>query len=181
MEYKELNEINKTLKTTDVKGKNYVEVNERVKGFRMLYPNGDIQTHIVSLDNGIVVIQADIFDNEGKHMASGIAQEKENSSFINKTSYVENCETSAVGRALGFIGLGIETSIASAEEVENAIANQSDKIDQTQMAALDNYIKKNKIDQNALESILNQFDVKEIKDINKKDLSAVSQALRKLA
>jgi hypothetical protein len=181
MEYKELNEINKTLKTTDVKGKNYVEVNERVKGFRQLYPNGDIQTNIISLENGTVVIKADIYDNEGKHIASGIAQEKENSSFINKTSYVENCETSAVGRALGFLGLGIETSIASAEEVENAINNQTDKIDQTQIQALNNYITKNKIDRNALESLLSQFDAKEIKDINKKDLSSVSQALRKLA
>ncbi|MCQ2771082.1 MAG: hypothetical protein MJ236_04705, partial [Clostridia bacterium] len=53
-----------------------------------------------------------------------IPQEKESSSFINKTSFIENCETSAVGRALGFAGIGSKTSIASAEEVRNAINNQ---------------------------------------------------------
>ena len=55
------------------------------------------------------------------------AEEKETSSYINKTSYIENCETSAVGRALGFIGLGSENSIASLEEVANAINNQQAK------------------------------------------------------
>lgn len=57
----------------------------------------------------------------------------------------------------------------------------NDKIDQTQIQALEMFIKKQNIDQNALESILTQFDAKTIKDINKKDLSSVSQALRKLA
>ena len=57
-------------------------------------------------------------------MATGLAQEKENSSFINKTSFVENCETSAWGRALGNLGIGIDTAVASAEEVKNAILNQ---------------------------------------------------------
>ena len=54
------------------------------------------------------------------------AYEKENSTFINKTSYIENCETSALGRALGIAGFGIDTSVASAEEVQNAINNQND-------------------------------------------------------
>ena len=58
---------------------------------------------------------------------NGYAQEKESSSFINKTSFIENCETSAVGRALGMCGFGIDTSIASYEEVQNAINNQGDK------------------------------------------------------
>lgn len=57
-------------------------------------------------------------------LGTGTAYEKEGSTFINKTSYIENCETSAVGRALGMAGFGIDTSIASAEEVQNAIANQ---------------------------------------------------------
>jgi hypothetical protein len=60
-------------------------------------------------------------------LATGYAQEKESSSFINKTSYIENCETSAVGRALGFCGFGIDVSVASYEEVANAINNQTAK------------------------------------------------------
>ena len=57
-------------------------------------------------------------------IGSGTAYESENSTFINKTSYIENCETSAVGRALGFAGFGIDGSIASAEEIQNALVNQ---------------------------------------------------------
>ena len=59
-----------------------------------------------------------------KLLGSGHAYEKEGSTFINRTSYIENCETSAVGRALGMCGFGIDTSIASSEEVQNAILNQ---------------------------------------------------------
>jgi hypothetical protein len=57
----------------------------------------------------------------------GHAYEKEDSSFINKTSYIENCETSAVGRALGMAGFGIDASICSAEELQNAVLNQDNK------------------------------------------------------
>ena len=57
-------------------------------------------------------------------LANGLAEESKGSTFINKTSYVENCETSAWGRALGNLGIGLDTSVASADEVKNAIANQ---------------------------------------------------------
>lgn len=122
-----LEEINKSLKTTDIKGKEYVEVNERVKAFRKLYPDGFINTEMVSNENGVCIFKCliGIYRNDGiDWLATGHAYEKENSSFINKTSYIENCETSAVGRALGMLGIGIGTSIASAEEVGNAIIQQ---------------------------------------------------------
>jgi hypothetical protein len=54
-----------------------------------------------------------------------MAYEKENSSFINKTSALENCETSAVGRALAILGFEIKKSVASYEEVANAKLNQN--------------------------------------------------------
>ena len=124
--FNEIKKANESIKTTDIKGKDYAEVNQRVKAFRMVYPNGGILTEIVSLENGIVTIKATVHNDEGAPLATGYAQEKESSSYINKTSYIENCETSAVGRALGFCGFGIDTSIASAEEVANAINNQSE-------------------------------------------------------
>jgi len=55
---------------------------------------------------------------------TGFAHEDESKSQINRTSAIENCETSATGRALGLLGLGSESSIASAEEVQNAIHQQ---------------------------------------------------------
>lgn len=122
--YDQITSVNKQLKTTPIKGKDYVEVNQRVNAFRQLMPNGRIDTNILHLDGGICVIKATVYDDDGNLLASGIAEEKESSSYINKTSYVENCETSAVGRALGFLGIGIDGSICSAEELTNAINNQ---------------------------------------------------------
>ena len=124
MNWNELKKINEGLQTVDVKGKNYVEVNKRVMAFRELEPNGSILTEIISLENGVVVMKTTVISGEGQVLGTGFACEKESSSYINKTSYIENCETSAVGRALGFCGIGVDSSIASAEEVSNAIQQQ---------------------------------------------------------
>ena len=114
------------LKTVNIKGKEYVEVNERIRAFRTLeqYKGYSLESEIVELNNGVITIKAIIKDNNGVIKATGLAQEKEDITFINKTSFVENCETSAWGRALGNLGIGIDTSVASAEEVTNAINNQ---------------------------------------------------------
>lgn len=112
------------MKTVNIKGKEYVEVNERLKYFRQNYKNYSLESEVISLENGVITIKAIIKDEAGRIIATGLAQEKESSSFINKTSFVENCETSAWGRALGNLGIGIDTSIATKEEVENAINNQ---------------------------------------------------------
>lgn len=121
--FEEIQRANETIRTTNIKGKEYAEVNQRIKAFRMVYPMGTIKTEMIQNENGVCIFQATILDNE-KLLATGTAYEKENSTFINKTSYIENCETSAIGRALGIAGFGIDTSVASAEEVQNAIANQ---------------------------------------------------------
>ena len=123
--YLDLAIANEQIKTTDIKGKDYAEVNQRIKAFRMVYPQGSITTDIVSIQDGIVIMKATVTDEENKILGTGTAYEKEDSTFINKTSYIENCETSAVGRALGMAGFGIDVSVASAEEVQNAINNQT--------------------------------------------------------
>lgn len=132
--WEDLEKANKEIVTTDVKDKPYATVAERIKAFRKLYPSGAIKTEIVSLENGVCVIHAKVgYNNEGRFdgdrtefivLGEGTAYEKENSSFINKTSYIENCETSAVGRALGMCGFGIDTDVASAEEVKTATLQQ---------------------------------------------------------
>jgi len=111
------------LKTVNIKGKEYVEVNQRIAHFRETQPDGSIITELVSNDNGVCIFKANVIV-EGNVRATGYAYEKEGSTFINKTSYIENCETSAIGRALGIFGIGIDGSVASAEEVRNAKANQ---------------------------------------------------------
>ena len=124
MKYLDLAIANEQIKTIDIKGKEYSEVNERIKAFRSICPNGSIETQLISNENGMCIMKATVRDEYGKILGQGTAYEYENSSFINKTSYIENCETSAVGRALGMCGFGIDVSVASAEEVANAIANQ---------------------------------------------------------
>jgi hypothetical protein len=117
---------NYQFKTTNIKGKEYVEVNQRVIAFRTLseYKDYSLETELLSLEADSCVVRATIRNAEGSVLAQGMAQEDRTSSMINKTSYVENCETSAVGRALGFLGIGIETSIATADEVDMAIKKQ---------------------------------------------------------
>ena len=131
MKFEDIQRVNETIKTLDVKGKEYAEVNQRIKAFRMLYPEGTIETEMLSNENGVCVFKASIYAYKQSIpvarellLGTGTAYEKEGSTFINKTSYIENCETSAVGRALAMCGIGIDTSVASAEEVQNAINNQ---------------------------------------------------------
>ena len=113
-------------KTVKIKDKYYVEVHERIKFFRTdeAYKGWGMITDVVSHADGKVMFKASIFDDTNRLRATGTAQEKEDDGFINKTSYVENAETSAWGRALANLGIGIDTSIASSNEVENAILQQ---------------------------------------------------------
>lgn len=124
--YEDIQKASATIRTLDVKGKEYAIVNERIRAFRMVYPTGEIRTEILLIENGVVVMKATVCDENGKVLGTGTAYEKEGSSYINKTSYIENCETSAVGRALGMCGFGIDTAVCSAEEVKNAISQQED-------------------------------------------------------
>lgn len=148
--FAEIQKANETIKTTEIKGKDYAEVNQRIKAYRMVYPKGTILTEMISNENGICIFKASVCDENGKVLGTGTAYEKENSTFINKTSYLENCETSAVGRALGMAGFGIDTSVASAEEVQNAIANQNKKDTTDYRQQLIDYCNKNGLDMNEL-------------------------------
>ena len=113
------------LKTTTIQGKEYVEVNERLKYFRATYPKYSLLSEVIEKTETTILIKATIYNEKERAVATGLAEEKAGSSFINKTSHVENCETSAWGRALGNLGIGLDTSVASADEVQNAIANQN--------------------------------------------------------
>lgn len=168
IKYTDIAKANETIKTTNIKGKEYAEVNQRIKAFRMVHPNGTITTDIVNIENGIVLMKASITDDEGRLIGTGYAYEKEKSSFINQTSYIENCETSAVGRALGMCGFGIDTSVASAEEVQNAIINQKVPLDKTILAKAQAL--------NIKLEVLAKYLSKDAKDLTNDDLkNAISQ------
>ena len=185
MSFENIKKANESIMTLNVKGKEYAQVNERIKAFWQLCPEGRIETHIISVENGVCIIEAFVYENkdEEKPRATGIAYEKEGSTFINKTSYIENCETSAVGRALGNAGIGIDTSVASAEEVQNAILQQEGdkKISKTQAEALRQSIENSLLDVNGIDKeILSKYGYVEIKDIKIKDYGNIVNEFKKI-
>lgn len=120
------------LKTIDIKGKSYTTVDARVQFFREKYPAYTIETEypILDLEKGICVCRAIIRDENGKMVADGFAHEWQSKpgSMVNKTSYIENAQTSAIGRALGFLGIGINgMGIATADEVSLKIQHDADE------------------------------------------------------
>ena len=165
----QLREVNAKLPTTDIKGKAYIMVKDRVNAFRELCPNGSIVTDIISHGEGEIVMKATVKDGDTV-LATGTAWEKETNSFINKTSYVENCETSAIGRALGFAGFGIDDSMASADEVANAIINQNKpkepKINSTLVKSIKEACKKGGVKE---KNICYKYEVDKLEDITFKD------------
>lgn len=118
----------KQLDTINIKGKNYVTVNERIKAFRSNteWAGWTLKTIAHELTNDIAIMEAQILDKEGRLIANGFARESRTQagSVVNATSYIENCETSAWGRALGNLGIGIDDSICSAQELLVAIGMQ---------------------------------------------------------
>ena len=163
----------------------------------MVYPEGFVITKMLSNESGVCVFQAEVGyynikytiaeDNQNRKyqdsyservvLATGTAYEKESSSFINKTSYIENCETSAVGRALGMCGFGIDVSVASAEEVENAILQQDadKKISKTQVDALYNLIKNKGVENDEVIATLKQNGYEKLADIKVKDYMSIAK------
>lgn len=181
MTYEQLIKANESIKTTDIKGKEYAEVNQRIKAFRMLFPLGFIKTQIISLENGTVTMTAEVgrYDENGNELVlgCGTAQEKENSSFINKTSFIENCETSAVGRALGMVGIGIDTSVASYEEVANAIENQNKKLTENEVKALTLLAAKKGV---TAEKLCKRYKVNELNELTEKDYLKAVKGLEEM-
>lgn len=120
-DYNELVLANKEIKTKPIKGKNYAEVKERINAFRKLFPTGTIKTEIVNMDEKCVVMKATVgYFNNGSFVVLGTGHAYEfvaKNKNINSTSMIENCETSAVGRALGMCGIGIDVALASYDEM----------------------------------------------------------------
>lgn len=111
--WNDIEKANSLINTIKLKGKDYAEVKERVIAFRRVFPTGQIITEPSFTDN-YVMYEAVIFDENDKLLAKGHSRE-----YLKNEFAIEKAETSAIGRALGFCGFGINTSIASAEDIEN--------------------------------------------------------------
>jgi hypothetical protein len=114
----------KSLKSVavDIKGKKYVLVSDRVLYFNENYPDGFIVTEILSApESKNIVMQAVVYPESTKpRRFIGHSQATIGDGYINKTSALENAETSAVGRALALMGIGVIDSIASVDEINKA-------------------------------------------------------------
>jgi len=120
----------------NIRGKEYQTVALRVQKFREQHPDWSIITALISRDADTVVMLASVMNDQGRIIATGHAEEFRSASQINSTSALENCETSAIGRALAAAGFG-GTEFASANEVQNAIHQQSPK-----KVQINSYVKK---------------------------------------
>jgi hypothetical protein len=114
----------------NIRGKEYQTVALRVQKFREEHPEWELSTEIIEANEKFVIMQARIYNYDGKCIATGHAEEFRAASQINSTSALENAETSAIGRALAAAGWG-GTEFASANEVQNAIHQQNKKVDST--------------------------------------------------
>jgi len=120
--------------TVKIHGKEYKTVALRIQEFREKHPDFTIQTELVEANDMLVVMKATISMGP-QVIATGYAEEVRTASKINRTSALENAETSAVGRALAFFGLG-GSEIASADEVANAISQQNSQGSNEEMERL---------------------------------------------
>lgn len=157
----DLERANEGLKTIPIHGKDYVMVTEKIRSFRRLCPMGQITTEVISLDDTNVVMKA-VVSVDGFVISEGIAQENRNANLINKTSYIENCQTSAIGRALAFMGIGIDGSISSADELLNALVTQEklkEKISKKEQKTLTNLVEKAGLN---LEEALNGMELEDV-------------------
>lgn len=107
-----------------IKGKDYVCVSDRIIYFNENYPEGCIESKIIEHEKGGQIVIKTYIRPEGygenKRVFTGYSQEIEGEGYINKTSALENAETSAVGRALAMMGIGVIDSIASMDEINKA-------------------------------------------------------------
>lgn len=123
--FEDIKKVNAEIEMTDIgRGKEYAEVPQRITAFRKLYPCGSLTSELVMYQEGVFVVKATACDENGNILGTGLAYEKEGSTFINKTSALENCETSAWGRCLAACGILGGNSICSAEELLNAKKQQ---------------------------------------------------------
>ena len=199
--YADIEKANSEIKTIDINRKNkdgevkttkYAGVSERVLAYRKVYPNRRIETEIQEITENSIRIKAVVYNEENEILATGHAGEVK-SGMINSVSMIENCETSAVGRALGFAGFGIDGGIASEQEMQKVeeykLANKKieiyDKIYiseidaiTTAKAAIGELMRKQGVVKQELEVAVRNQTWTELEDLNYQQLGMLENKLK---
>jgi aspartate/glutamate racemase len=102
---------------------NYETVETRIDKFYEKHAEGRILTELIKAEGGEAIVKALIYVGQ-ELKATGYAQEKEGASHVNKTSYVENCESSAIGRALANFNFAKKGARPSREEMEKVVRTE---------------------------------------------------------
>lgn len=157
------------LPTIKIKGKDYITVATRVAHFNQEYQNGRIKTTLLTPpDSNMVIIKAEITPDVDKptRYFTGLSQAKwdDTHSPVNKAAAIENCETSAVGRALGFMGIGSTEDIRSADEMNKA--SYTDSCNMYQLDEINKLIKELGV-QDKTEGYLEKAKVKKLEELPK--------------
>jgi hypothetical protein len=170
----------------NIHGKQYATVAHRLQQFRALYPAAQIITELMADDGTKVIMRSEIRIND-ICIATGWAEEVRGSSNINKTSALENCETSAIGRALAIAGFDSSGSICSADEVKIAIERQAtesvakmtkkSKLTKKQQKALETHLDECTDGDLKLQKVLDYYKIDNLSELSKTD---AEQALTKL-
>lgn len=174
------------MKTMNIRGKEYVPVVERVKAFKQACKAGSIKTKATYFaETKIWMVKAKVYDAD-MLIATGHAMEKEGSNNINKDNALENCETSAIGRALGFAGFGVDSSVATYEDVKHAQQQQeaqveANRVEGEQLKELENLwgiLDKTDADRNRLMNYFNRQPETKFSDLTKKEAETALRHLK---
>ena len=157
--------------TVNIKGKKYSTVNERHKHLLQYFPEARFNEEVLFHDVERVIVKTELYISDTIY-AVGTAEEFRNSSFINKTSALENCSSSALGRCLAAFGLS-GSEYASAEELVNALNNQKGS---TQQVSIKDTIKK-QTTETKLTALYSDWEKQN--DSIKKDFESQQQSIKK--
>jgi hypothetical protein len=105
----------------------YETVEERLVKFWKDYPDGQIHTKVLEHTSSRFIVEASIYRTEAdlRPWTTGLAEETVQGRGVNATSALENCETSAIGRALANAGYATKGKRASREEMSKVAAKEA--------------------------------------------------------
>ena len=161
----------KNIPTVDIKGKKYSTVNERLRHLLKYFPETRFNEEVLFHDNERVIVKTELYIGDTIYSV-GTAEEYRNSSFINKTSALENCASSSLGRTIAAFGLS-GSEYASAEELVNALNNQKGS---TQKVSIKDTIKK-QTTETKLTALYSDW--KKQNDSIEKDFESQQQSIKK--
>jgi hypothetical protein len=118
----------------------YETVESRLEKWWKDYPDGRVATKLEQASDTRYIVSAELYKTEAdaKPCATGLASESISDRGVNSTSALENCETSAIGRALANAGYAAKGKRASREEMTKVVQSETWSVDRTDPLPISN-------------------------------------------